>query len=118
MSVSPMELGVLSSKLSRMPDRTHREVPAWCIDALFEVAASKMNDDSDKKTLENLRTCVTAVEEDMYQTKSKYMDAFFFPNKKNVDNIVKYIGMAKKELCICVFNITNDDLANAIIKRH
>ena len=46
------------------------------------------------------------------------MDAFFFPNKDNVKKIVKYIGMARKELRICVFNITNDDLAAAIIERH
>ena len=32
--------------------------------------------------------------------------------------IVKYIGMAKKELKICVFNLTNDDLAAAILERH
>lgn len=46
------------------------------------------------------------------------MDAFFFPNKANVKNIVKYIMMAKKTLHICVFNVTNDDLANAVIDRH
>jgi len=64
-----------------------------------------------------LRKCVAQVEEDMYRTKPRYMDAFFFPNKANVKNIVKYIGMAQKTLYICVFNITNDDLANAIIER-
>lgn len=46
------------------------------------------------------------------------MDTLFFPNKTNVNQIVKYIKMAKKTLSICVFNITNDDLANAIIERH
>ena len=46
------------------------------------------------------------------------MDALFFPKKTNVNQIVKYIKMAKKTLSICVFNITNDDLANAIIERH
>jgi len=118
MSAEPMELRALSSKLCKLPGRQHREVPAWCVDALFDVAAEKMKDEDDKKTLANLRKCVAQVEEDMYRCKPKYMDAFFFPNKKNVDKIVQYIGMARKELCICVFNITNDDLANAIIKRH
>ena len=46
------------------------------------------------------------------------MDAFFFPNKKNVDKIVKYIEMAKKTCYICVFNVTNDDLCRAVLGRH
>lgn len=87
------------------------------MDELFDVASSKVKDEDSKKVLENLRKCVAQVEEDMYRTKPRYMDAFFFPNKANVKNIVKYIGMAKKTLYICVFNITNDDLANAIIDR-
>jgi cardiolipin hydrolase len=45
------------------------------------------------------------------------MDAFFFPNKENVDKIVNYINMATKELKICVYNITNDKLANAVLAR-
>jgi mitochondrial cardiolipin hydrolase len=46
------------------------------------------------------------------------MDAFFFPNKKNVDKIVQYINMAKKTCYICVFNVTNDDLCKAVLGRH
>lgn len=43
-----------------------------------------MKDEDDKKTLANLRKCVHQVEEDMYRCKPKYIDCFFFPNKKNV----------------------------------
>jgi phosphatidylserine/phosphatidylglycerophosphate/cardiolipin synthase-like enzyme len=118
LSATPMDLRALSQKLCKVPDREHREVPAWMMDTLFEQAAEKMKDDHDKKVVENLRKLVSQVEEDMYRPKPRYMDAFFFPNKKNVNNIVKYIGMAKKTLYICVFNITNDDLAKAIISRH
>jgi len=84
MSASPMELATLSSRLCKTPGRQHREVPAWCVDALFNVAAEKMKDEDDKKTLANLRKCVQQVEEDMYRCKPKYIDCFFFPNKKNV----------------------------------
>ena len=46
------------------------------------------------------------------------MDAFFFPEKKNVYKIEKDIKMARKELNICVFNLTNNVLADAIKDRH
>lgn len=118
MSATDMDLRYLSQNLCKMPDRQNREVPNWAIDALFKVAAEKMKDDDDKKTLENLRLCVAQVEEDLYRPKPRYMDAFFFPNKENVKKIVKWIKMAKKTLYICVFNITNNDLADAIIDRH
>ncbi len=43
------------------------------------------------------------------------MDAFFFPNEKNVDKLVNYIGKAQKTLEVCVFNLTHDRLAQAIL---
>jgi phosphatidylserine/phosphatidylglycerophosphate/cardiolipin synthase-like enzyme len=46
------------------------------------------------------------------------MDAFFFPELKNIAKIVSYISKAQKSIRICVFNLTNDDLANAIHERH
>jgi len=58
MSADPMSLRALSSKLCKTPGRQHREVPAWCVDALFDVAMEKMKDEDDKKTLANLRKCV------------------------------------------------------------
>jgi len=42
------------------------------------------------------------------------MDAFFFPSKPNVSKLCRYLKRAKKTLEVCVFSITNDDLANAI----
>lgn len=101
-----------------MPERQHREVPGWAVDTLFEAASEKMKNDDDKATLANLRKLVAQVEEDLYRPKPRYMDAFFFPNKANISRIVKYISMAKKTLHLCVFNITNDDLAKAVIERH
>lgn len=46
------------------------------------------------------------------------MDAFFFPNKANVARITKYISMAKKSIRLCVFNLTNNDLAAALLERY
>lgn len=51
-------------------------------------------------------------------TKPRYLDAFFFPNEKNIDKIVNYLGKAQKTMNICVFNLTNDRLANAVFDAH
>lgn len=77
-----------------------------------------MQDAASKEVLENLRKCLGQVEEDLYKPKPRYLDAFFFPNKANVYKLEKYIKMARKTLCICVFNLTNDVLAAAIKERH
>mmetsp|Transcript_33640 Transcript_33640/g.45234 ORF Transcript_33640/g.45234 Transcript_33640/m.45234 type:complete len:147 (+) Transcript_33640:220-660(+) len=77
-----------------------------------------MKDDKDKEVLDNLRKHINQVEVDLYAAKPKFMDAFFFPNKANVDRLAKYIKYARKSIRICVFNFTNDDLASAVIERH
>ena len=61
-----------------------------------------------------LRKQVAQVELDLLTSKPKYLDAFFFPNKANVTRLVQYIQKAQKSINICVFNLTNDDLAKAV----
>jgi len=101
-----------------MPYKNHDKTCSDAVSTLFEVAASKMVDEKDKRILENLREHIATVEKDLYNPKPRYMDAFFFPNKANVKKLANYISKAKKTLDICVFNITNDDLCYAVIGRH
>lgn len=103
-----------SRVLVKMPNRTNKDNITAVLNKLFEVAGGKMKDEHDKKVLEGLRKYVSIVEEDLYQPKPRYMDAFFFPNEKNIDKLVSYLTKAQKSLKICVFNLTNDRLANAI----
>jgi cardiolipin hydrolase len=42
----------------------------------------------------------------------------FFPNEKNVDRLIRYISVAKKSLKICVFNLTHNNIAKAVLDRH
>ena len=118
MGASEPDLDQLSRTIAKMPGRQDRNVIEQTIDQLFEVAASKMSADGDKEILANLRKHLNQVEDDLYRPKPRYMDAFFFPNRANVQKLVKYIKMAQKDLLICVFNLTNDDLAAAITERH
>ena len=45
------------------------------------------------------------------------MDAFFFPDVKNITKLCNYLGKATRSLKICVFNFTNDDLSRAVLDR-
>ena len=76
-----------------------------------------MKDEHDKGVLAGLRELVGQVEQDLYKAKPKYMDAFFFPDLKNVNRLCSYISKARRSLKICVFNLTNDDIAQAIMER-
>lgn len=43
-----------------------------------------MKSDEDKAVVDGLRKLIKQVEEDLYCPKPRYLDAFFFPNDKNI----------------------------------
>lgn len=53
----------------------------------------------------------------MYNTKPRFLETIFFPDTKSLDRVIHYIGRAKKSLKICVFTISHDSLAQAILDR-
>jgi mitochondrial cardiolipin hydrolase len=104
--------------ISKMPNRHDKANINAVFEKLFEIASNKLKDDSDKAVLEGLKKYVQMAQEDLLIPKPRYLDAFFFPNEKNVDKLVAYIGKARTSLCVCVFNLTADRLANAIYDAH
>ena len=64
------------------------------MEKLFEVASSKMKDDHDKAVLEGLKKYVAIAQDDLLNPKPRYIDAFFFPNEKNIDKLVNYLSKA------------------------
>lgn len=118
MAAEEAHLDALSRIVAKMPGRNERTVVDQTLDVLFEIAASKMENEKDKEVLANLRKHVAQVDEDLMRPKPRYMDAFFFPNLDNVNKLERYIKMAKKSLLICVFNFTNDVLARAVKHVH
>lgn len=114
MACDEQDISAVSRAISKMPGRNNRDTIESTISHLFDIASSKMTSDEDKEVLNNLRQHVAQVEDDLYRPKPRYIDAFFFPNQDNVTKLERYIRMAKKSLLICVFNLTNDKLADAI----
>ena len=118
LDATEINLGDLSRILTKMPQRNNKDVIGSIVSKLFDIADAKMKDEHDKEVLAGLRKYVAMVEEDLYQPKPRYLDAFFFPCEKNVDKLVQYLSKATKSLKVCVFNITNDRLANALNDAH
>jgi hypothetical protein len=112
-----IDLVDFSRILMKMPAKTDKSNVSHVINKIFAIAGDKMKDESDKAVLEGLRKYLSLVEEDLYQPKPRYMDAMFFPNLKNVTRLADHIRKAQKTLKICIFNLTNDDLANAVNER-
>ena len=109
-----IDLNDFSRIISKMPNRNSKDVVNSVVSKLFEVAAAKITDEHDKAIVLGLQKYVAAVQEDLLQPKPRYLDAFFFPNERNIEKLVTYLTKATKSLKICVFNLTNDRLAQAI----
>lgn len=118
LALNSLDLNDISRELTKMPDRHCPRVCAQTLDLLIEIADSKMVSADDKEVLHNLRKVMGMVASDLLYPKPRVMDTLFFPNKANVKKIVNYISKAKKNLIICIFTMTNDDLAKAVIDRH
>jgi len=118
LDASEINLQDFSRILTKMPQRQNKDVVTSIVNKLFDLAAQKMKEEGDREVLENLRKYVGMVEEDLYNTKPRYLDTMFFPNETNVDRLVQYMAKATKSLKICVFTITNNKLANAVRDAH
>ncbi|CAI2378006.1 unnamed protein product [Moneuplotes crassus] len=88
------------------------------LDTLFEAAGEKMTDDGDKEILEKLKGLVKTYEHEAKDPASSVQETLFFPSEDNVQTLCEYIMTAKRNLRICVFTLTNNDIARAVLNRH
>ena len=58
--------------------------------------------------------CIETIASDFMEPKKKLREAFFFPSVESEKRMINHLGKAEKKLLICVFALTNDNLANAI----
>lgn len=88
------------------------------IDQAFLIAETKITGNENKQTIQGLQQLVRKLEEELYQPKPQFQDAFFFPNLNNVKKLAKYIAKAEKSIDLCIFSFSNDDLAREILNAH
>lgn len=60
------------------------------------------------------KSCIEAISSDLMEPKKRLREAFFFPNETSEKRLINHLGEAKTTMLICVFSLTNDNLANAI----
>ena len=104
--------------LDKTPYKNRQWAGDAILDTLFESAKGKMGDDGDKEVLDQLKKLVLRYEHEAKDPASIYQDTLFFPNEDNVDKLCDYIRMAKRNLRICVFTLTNNKIRNAVLDKH
>lgn len=60
------------------------------------------------------KSCIQMITNDILDPKTRIKEAFFFPNPDSEKRLIHYLNMAERTMLVCVFTMTNDDLANAL----
>ena len=70
--------------------------------------------ESDPGKFEWGRSVIHSLSTDHMEPKKRLREAHFFPNPNSEKNVINHLLSATKTLIICVFALTNDNMANAI----
>eukprot|EP01016_Furgasonia_blochmanni_P056538 TRINITY_DN965_c0_g1_i1.p1 TRINITY_DN965_c0_g1~~TRINITY_DN965_c0_g1_i1.p1 ORF type:complete len:301 (+),score=119.88 TRINITY_DN965_c0_g1_i1:70-972(+) len=90
------------------------------VPAVFNVVGKGIADDATKAPafLAFGQELTDNIMEKFFEPKPKTCDALFFPSPENEKKLIAYLKSAKKTLDVCVFTITNNNLANALVDLH
>lgn len=84
---------------------------------VFEGVAKSMSEE-DKVHLKKAEELISTLVETSTRSLPKVRDTMFFPNPECENKLIKYLDMAKNEMLVCVFTITNNNLRDALIRAH
>ena len=60
------------------------------------------------------KSLIQLLTSDILDPKTRIKEAFFFPNLESEKRLIHYLNKAERTMLVCVFTLTNDDLANAL----
>ena len=60
------------------------------------------------------KSLIEAISSDLMEPKKRLREAFFFPSAESEKKFIQHLLRAKSTMLICVFALTNDNIANAI----
>ncbi|KAF9345427.1 hypothetical protein BGX26_003133 [Mortierella sp. AD094] len=99
--------------------RQHGSSPSLA--QLFESARDSASSEQDKDVINWLESAVSAKlsQEDHHAAEGEvFVSPIFFPSEESFHHVITTLNNAKKSLDICVYTITDDQLANAVIRAH
>jgi len=114
--ISNNELSTFSKKV--VDDHFGFEDMKKLLNTLFLKTEETLTDDADKKKVACLQKVVGHLVANFFDGKGGISDAIFFPGEEGERSLIKYLGMAKQTLDVCVFTISNDKLAKALESAH
>jgi hypothetical protein len=65
-----------------------------------------------------LKTCVRAITNELMEPRKRFADAMFFPSAASEARVIEYLGQAEKSMEVCLFTITNNQIADALRAAH
>ena len=84
---------------------------------IFDLALTKLSNLEDKKVVEWLEESVKLIIKNIAKSEATY-EAYFSPGLDCQQNIIKQIRKAQKDIKICVFTISDDDIVKELILKH
>lgn len=114
--LSRSERQTLGAEIAELGPSVDRE---WLRHRAFEIARNAISSPEDLPVLEWLEDVVKTIRDETAPgPKSVVSEAYFSPGEDCLNAIMRLLGRARKSADICVFTITDDRLADAILDCH
>lgn len=84
---------------------------------IFDLALSKMSKLEDKKIVEWLEESVKLIIKNIPKSEANH-EAYFSPGLDCQQNIIKQIRKAQKDIKLCIFTISDDEIFKELILKH
>lgn len=98
-------------KLLRKSAGTDRQISSL-IDDAYRLAETRSD------SIPWLKTCVRAITNELMEPRKRFADAMFFPSATSEARLLAYLNKAEKTMEVCLFTITNNQLADALRAAH
>lgn len=89
----------------------------WIRREVFAVASQTIRHPNDREALAWVDELVKVIIS-QFAAKAPLEEVLFFPSDKSLQRVLSYLKQAQKTLDICVFTITNNEIASAILDAH